>query len=31
MVEIREGARVGDTVVRTGHMRLSDGDRVSIQ
>ncbi|MFO7740362.1 MAG: efflux RND transporter periplasmic adaptor subunit [Desulfatiglandaceae bacterium] len=31
MVEIREGARVGDIVVRTGHMRLSDGDRVSIQ
>lgn len=31
MVEIREGVRMGDTVVRAGHMRLSDGDGVSIR
>ncbi|MFW6169753.1 MAG: efflux RND transporter periplasmic adaptor subunit [Planctomycetota bacterium] len=28
--EVREGLQVGETVVRTGHLRLSEGDSVSV-
>lgn len=30
MVEILEGVGAGERVVRTGHLRLTDGDRVSV-
>lgn len=31
IVEIREGVGPGDMVIRSGHMRLSEGDRVTIR